>query len=111
MAQNKNDDSLYIEIVTLDHEHGQNMIDKAGVIITSQEPPQKIALHRTNFACKWCEFKGICHDDEPIVEKNCRSCKSCIAGPDKQWLCQLNGEQAIPDDFIPKGCDQWSPIV
>lgn len=111
MAQNKNDDSLYIEIITLDHEHAQNMIDKAGAIITAQEPPQKISLHRTDFNCKWCSFRDICHDDEPIEEKNCRSCKNCTAGANKTWLCQLNGNQAIPQDFIKEGCDKWTPIA
>jgi tRNA G26 N,N-dimethylase Trm1 len=47
----------------------------------------------------WCDFKQICHADEP-VDQNCRTCaySKPVDGP--QWLCTKHknyldaGEQA-----------------
>lgn len=105
----KNTDELYIELVVIDHDHGRQMIDKAAVIITSNQGPAKISLQPTNFGCKWCNFKQICHYGEP-VDKNCRSCIHATAGENKTWLCGLAGNQAIPEHIIPVGCDSHKGI-
>lgn len=110
MMANKNDDSLHIEVEALDHNHGNQMVQKAQKIITSQEPPPKVSQSKTYMKCSWCDFKKICHDNG-IAEKNCRSCKHAVPGENKAWLCSLNGNAAIPDDFIPKGCDHHKSIT
>lgn len=107
----KNDDDILIEFHKLDDEYGKILVDKAIHIITSPEPLLKISQSSTNFACKFCTFKDICHYDEP-VEKNCRSCKFASAAQGGKWVCsnpvyELGeaGCMTIPEDFIPKGCE------
>jgi hypothetical protein len=105
----KNDDDIHIEFHKLDPDYGEMLIDKAMHIISAVEPPTKIALSVTNFACKFCNFKDICHHDEP-VEKNCRSCKHATPAAGGKWACCNpafeNGATGmeIPADVIPLGC-------
>lgn len=108
-AVNKNDDDLYFEIVPLDFNQADDLFRKADNIIHSQSQPLKIANVETFFNCKICDFKGICHRKE-LPTKNCRSCKNAYPAPNAQWHCALYN-QIIPLDFIPKGCDNWHPII
>lgn len=105
----KNTDELYIEFVKLDLGFGQTMIDKAMKIITSpvEYPPPKISMSAGNFACKWCNYKDICHNGE-AVEINCRSCVNAMALKDGKWGCKLYGE--IPTEVIPVGCQSHKGI-
>jgi hypothetical protein len=105
----KNTDELYIELVKLDWGFGKTMIDKAMAIITApvEQPPAKISMSASNFACKWCNFKDICHNGE-AVEINCRSCVNAMPLADGKWGCKLYGE--IPTEVIPKGCPQHKGI-
>jgi len=111
LCVDKNTDEIYMELVELDEDHGKAMIDKAGMIISAEQSPPKIALTPTNFACKWCNFANICHHGEP-VEKNCRSCDNAKPAEGKKWLCSLapEGSQVIPDTVIPVGCNSYRPI-
>jgi hypothetical protein len=105
----KNTDELYIELVKLDLGYGKTMVDKALAIITAPHthPPAKISMSISNFACKWCNFKDVCHNGE-AVEINCRSCVNAVPLEDGKWGCRLYGE--IPTEVIPKGCPQHKGI-
>lgn len=103
LCVDKNTDAIYMEFVELDWEHGKAMIDLAGAVITAREAPAQYAQSQTNFVCKNCSFKDICHNGEP-VDKNCRSCVHAIAADDKQWLCGARDNMVIPDNIIPIGC-------
>lgn len=106
---NKNDDDLHVEVLKLDHGLGADMIRKAAAIITATKPPPRISETPTNFKCKWCDFKGPCHEGEPI-EKNCRSCHKSSAIENAAWFCgQYNS--VIPPEIIVKGCDQWLGVI
>ena len=102
----KNTDELHPELITIDWEHGKEMLDKAAMIITAKKPPAKISLHRTFLTCKWCNFTDICHGDES-AEKNCRSCVHAVPADNKAWTCALASGQQIPDHVIPTGCPKW----
>lgn len=106
---NKNDDDLIVEVVKLNWELGKTLEKKADDIITSQVPPPKISQTPTAFECRYCHFAGICHEGD-IPEKNCRSCIHAVPIEDKQWGCN-KFQQIIPEDFIPQGCDDWTPIT
>lgn len=109
MAVNKNDDSLHVEVVKLDNNLGEDLIRKADMIITAQEPPAKIAKTPAYYECSFCDFKQICHHKaEPL--KNCRSCKKCFPKEDASWYC-IEYEQTIPNDFLKKGCEKWESLV
>lgn len=101
---NKNDSDLHVEIVQLDHDHGNKLKDKAIQIINIDHLPNRISDRSTHFVCKMCSYADICFKDSP-VEINCRSCKYAQPVADKQWYCSLPAHNAIiPEDFIAKGC-------
>ena len=105
---NKNDDDLYIEVVELDWQLGEDNLVKAHSVITAKEAPPKLSENPAHFECKYCHFSDICHwGQQP--EKNCRSCKLAVAVENAQWFC-TRYQQVIPADFIPKGCEGWTAI-
>lgn len=106
---NKNDDDLHVEIVELDWNRGEQLERKAADVITSQVPPAKAANSPAHMVCKFCDFKDICHGDK-MVEKNCRSCAQASPTQDGEWYCATH-QGVIPSDFIPRGCDHYSPIA
>lgn len=104
----KNDDSLHVEVVKLDHKLGEQMRQRAERIITSQTPPPRLSDNPTFYKCKWCDFFNQCHENAPLV-KNCRSCKHAIPVDGGEWSCDLV-KQIIPRDFVPKGCNEWRSV-
>lgn len=86
-AVNKNDDSIHLELVTLDADIAGQFADRARVIILAQRPPEKINKSPGWFDCKFCDYRPVCHlDAEP--QKNCRTCKHVEVSPNKAgWFC------------------------
>lgn len=110
MNANKNDDSLYIEVVKLDFDLAKQMEMKAESIIFSQTPPPKISENPTFLTCKsFCDFKDVCHFRKPIA-RNCRSCVNCRPVDGGEFECSVHNG-VIPRDFVPTGCDQWDSIT
>lgn len=108
-AVNKDNDEWYFEFGELDWNFGAELEKKAAEIIYSQVLPARISEQPSYWKCKYCNFKGPCHENEPI-EKNCRSCEFASPADNAQWQCaKHNG--IIPKDFIPKGCNDWKGIV
>jgi len=105
---NKNTDDIHVEFLKLDREHGRMLKDKAMAIITADVAPPKISNSSTNFDCKFCNFKDICHF-EGKAEKNCRSCIHAGTATEGNWFCKLHGN-VIPTDFIPLGCDHHEGV-
>ena len=106
---NKNDDSLYIEIIKLDWNRGKELEEKAETIIFSQVPPEKIALNSKAYECNYCDAKSVCFDNaKPLV--NCRSCKNATPVEEARWNCSLYG--LIPDkEAILAACPNWNDIT
>lgn len=107
-AVNKNDDALYMEIIRADPHFAQRYIDTAGTLINQHHAPPRISNDPSWFECVWCEFREICHYDA-AMEKNCRSCIYSVPVADAGWYCNKHSG-TIPEDFIPKGCDDWDQI-
>lgn len=108
---NKNDDSLHVELVKLDHKLGAQMEAKAEHIIMSPKAPARLSDNPTYRDCGWCAMKGICHKGE-APQKNCRSCSHAIPVENAEWFCSLPAHNNIvPLDFIPIGCNEWNPIT
>lgn len=105
---NKNDDSLIIQLVELDHEVGKAAIEKANQIIFSEYPPDRISNIPTFFSCKYCEALQICHFNGEI-NKNCRSCKNSKPVENAKWFCKVFNS-IIPEDFILTGCENWLSV-
>lgn len=106
---NKNDDDIHCEIVKLNHVQGEQMIQKAERIITSQTPPARISDNPTFLDCTWCAQKDICHKGA-APEVNCRSCKFASPQDNKEWFCSVHNGN-IPKEFIPQACPQYQAIT
>ena len=87
-AVNKNDDTLHLEIVTLDTLIADPFIDRARVIILSKDAPKKINPSAGWFGCRFCDHKPVCHlGAEPT--RNCRTCRYSEAVDDGTWVCNV----------------------
>ena len=86
MAVNKNDDDLHVEFLDYNESFARMLINKAMGIIHTDTPPERIGGPDW-FVCKWCDFRAICHQGEPM-DKNCRTCE--MSEPltyDAEWAC------------------------
>jgi hypothetical protein len=106
---NKNDESLYPEIVALDHNLGRQMYEKADQIILSQKRPARLSDNPTWRDCQYCAAKEICHGGA-LPLKNCRSCPHAVPVDGAQWYCNSHAA-IIPKDVIREGCERWIPIT
>lgn len=70
---------------------------KAERIIFTDHAPKRIG-DATSFACKWCDWRGQCHEGE-ASERNCRTCLHSeplrhgegFSGGDAGWRCAHHG--------------------
>ena len=106
---NKNDDSLHVEVVKLNHSLGEQMIMKAEQIILSQTPPARLSDNPTFHKCGYCHMKEVCHKGA-VVEVNCRSCAFARPVENAEWFCEVHNGN-IPKDFIPKACPSYKAIT
>ena len=106
---NKNDDSLHIEVVKLNHNLGEQMIMKAEQIIMSQTAPARLSDNPTFHKCGYCHMKDICHKGA-VPEVNCRSCAFARPVENAEWFCEVHNGN-IPKDFIPKACPSYKAIT
>jgi hypothetical protein len=106
---NKNDDSLHVEVVKLNHNLGEQMITKAEQIITTQKPPARLSDNPTFHKCGYCAMKDICHKGA-VPEANCRSCAFARPVENAEWFCEVHNGN-IPKDFIPKACPSYKAIT
>ena len=106
---NKNDDSLHIEVVKLNHNLGEQMIMKAEQIIMSQTAPARLSDNPTFHKCGYCHMKEVCHKGA-VVEVNCRSCAFTRPVENAEWFCEVHNGN-IPKDFIAKACPSYKAIT
>lgn len=107
---NKNDDDLYIEIMPLNKNFGDQQFDKANRIITAETPLPMISKSPTQTPCVYCNFKDICHGKE-IPEKNCRSCVHAVAIEGGKWGCRKWNAIIPSKQDILNGCNEWTPFI
>ena len=103
MAVNKNDDDIYYEFVRRRPEIGQPYEDRAAAIIDSLRPPGRYSQDPSWFECKFCDFREICHYDQPML-KSCRTCAFGRPAEAGRWGCG-KFHSIVPEDFELKGCD------
>ncbi len=109
MNINKNTDEIYVELVKLNHELGEEMEFKASRIIMSMEAPPKAYLSAQHYKCKYCNFRDICHKGAS-PEKNCRSCRNCEPTYNAEFGCHYFS-QIIPREVVYNGCENWQSII
>lgn len=109
LAVNKNDDSLWAEIIELDEQFAEGYLNRARTIIIATEPPaRQPGAGFASFKCKFCDMRQVCFDREP-PDRNCRSCRHCLPLKDGTWHC---GHHSIivPKDRLPEACPDHDPF-
>lgn len=81
LAVNKNDDSLYAEIIDFNDSIHQGLLRKAKDIINAETPPPRYSDNSAAFVCKYCEYRDICFNDA-IPAMNCRTCANAAVTTD-----------------------------
>ena len=103
MTYNKNDSSYYIELVTFNPSHFEEIERMWMDILTAEWPPDKIG-DRTWFECKYCNFKKICHEGK-MPAQNCRTCQHHNIEDDGKWACSILGDLPVAVQRV--GCDMY----
>lgn len=83
---NKDNDELWPEIVRIDPREGRNVVEKARTIIFSPLAPKRMTTDSTNWKCKFCAFRQVCHFGA-MPERNCRTCAFSQPIDGGQWFC------------------------
>lgn len=112
IAVNKNDDDIYAEIITYDHEHENGIRLKAADLIVRRGPPPRLSQDPSNFDCTYCDAHQRCHfpDQAPAPDRNCRTCRHSIADlASGTWGCELLNI-VLDKKMQLKGCDQHDTI-
>jgi hypothetical protein len=109
VAVNKNDDSLYMELIPIDTAAADQYIERADKLIWMKEEPARIGNPPSpgNFECKWCDHKPVCWlKAEP--DRNCRTCAKSepMQTGDAVWRCNLHNLD-IPKEVQLIGCDRY----
>lgn len=102
---NKNTDDMEPELIQANPYEGQRLIDRAGAIIFSLQPPPKVHQKKNYYLCNWCKFKDICHE-KAMPEKNCRTCEHVRMTGGGQWACGLSNTP-LSKYMQHKGCREW----
>jgi hypothetical protein len=105
----KNDDRIKVEVHVLNWQLGEDAMRKGTEVILSKVPPPKLSENPAWVDCKWCEKRGVCHENKP-VDVNCRSCRHAQPYENGEWFCNFHNS-IIPEDFIPKACEKHFPLV
>lgn len=104
---NKNDDSIFPELIQANPTEGERLFNRAGEIINSETPPPRIATspRMIAYACRFCTFKDICHGGaEP--EHNCRTCQFSRMGDGGKWFCGVFNAE-LSKEAQHAGCQSW----
>lgn len=107
LAIDKNSDTIYDEVVPYADAIYQKYLARLASLIDAPEPPPRLSINPSWFACKWCEFHAVCHlKAEPL--KNCRTCAHSTPVDDGQWHCENPAHfRQIPIEVVKTGCDAY----
>lgn len=105
LAVNKNDDSLFGELVPLDTALADQFLDRGEKLVWMDQPPTKLNESAGFFKCRWCDHRPVCHL-KAAPHRNCRTCAYSTPAPNKEWICRLH-ERAIPKEIQLVGCDRY----
>lgn len=104
MAVNKNNDDLHLEVLQYDEDMAYKYIRTAELIVESPVPPHRIADKISNYACRYCPAKEVCHADVAPL-RNCRTCKFAAPKEGGDWACARGMKQIGTSPEV--GCSQY----
>jgi len=103
-AVNKDTDDILLERVHFEPVEFKKLMERAGAIIFTPEPPPKISEDPSWFECKFCPFREQCHGTAAALP-NCRTCAHSTPLNSGVWTCAQYGAD-IPLDVQREGCDE-----
>jgi len=110
LAKNKNTDELYEEYIDFARDEYNYYMQKARSLILSQTPPNRINESPSYYKCKYCDFKDICHAQNPF-NQNCRTCINSRPAKGGMWKCKAK-DLVLDVDKQMEGChDKYEPIT
>ena len=98
----EDDDALYSEIIEFDGGVAAQANERAGRIIGSETPPQRISKTSSWYECKFCTHHGVCWGDREVA-RNCRTCEFSDPAPEGTWVCRKHQIELSKADQI-AGC-------
>ena len=93
----------------LDVTFAETVCDKAQHIIESREAPAKVSEYVDTFACRFCDFAGLCHGNED-PSQNCRTCRYSSALRDGLWRCDYDHSN-LSEDKQRAGCAHYARFL
>ena len=107
LAVNKNDDTLYAEIVPFDPAVYQRYLDRATQLIFSLTPPKRINESSSWFACKMCDHNAVCFK-KVLPSRTCRSCFSICPSEQGTWLCLTQKSKNLSEAEQALACGDYA---
>ncbi len=101
-AVNKNDDTLYFELIEHNSAHAQHYIQRGDFIVGAYVPPERMSENPGWYECKWCDFYSVCHKGAPMDE-TCRTCQHAHPVVSGEWWCGLHDKILQPSEQL-AGC-------
>lgn len=108
LAINKDTDEIYAERVKFDCNIFIAIKNKAIRIVGSDIEPDRIEENPARFACRFCDYKSICHGTE-APEKNCRTCTHGSFFTEG-FYCNYH-KDLVPVDFQKEGCENYVEAI
>lgn len=110
LAENKNDDDIYPEVILRDEATADRHLTTAHTIITSKARPARFAQTPAHHVCKTCDYVGVCHKNETPA-RNCRSCIHATAAEKGKFRCEKWNAIIPGEKEMLAACPQHEPIT
>lgn len=109
LATNKNDDDIHAEIIKADPAQAERYKQRTMMIVDATEPPPKIAKDESDWRCRYCDHRDLCHlGREPY--RTCRSCKHAVVLDGGQWGCSKLSKYLTKEDQL-LACKDYDRIA
>ncbi len=99
----KDTDNLHVERVPADPHVAQGLLERARRVIFADRPGPRISDDPKWFQCRMCDYRGICHGDEP-ASVNCRTCLSATP-VEGGWHCDRHDRPLLMAEQR-QGCER-----
>jgi hypothetical protein len=108
LATNKNTDDIHAEIIKADPAQFQRYQQRTILIVDATEPPPKIGKDESDWRCKFCDHRPVCHlGQEPY--KSCRTCRNSIILDEGKWGCKLHRIE-LTEEMQLAACDHYDRL-
>ena len=93
----KDTDDIYGERIRLDNDLVNRLELKAERVVFADVPPFKICDSASDFRCRYCTHKSLCHERQ-LPEVNCRTCAYSSPERNGTWVCMKDGHLLCSDE-------------